>query len=521
MRLEISDFYAQAPIIPPEELPDNAAQSCVNMYNEMGNIIPIKDTQEDTHSINDNTKSWFLNPFTRTQGIEKDDFAEFVRGPIDNDAYNRVYIGGYNSAPQVYSSLNNQFYDLGIKPPTAAPTVNSIYADSSNSISVAYVITYLNQFNEESKPSKPTAKVKATTSSVSFQANIGLPSLPAGSTAQKVNLYRTEANNRYNLVGTFNQTTGTITDTTLSNKLGEPLRSIDFDVPTDRLKGLQNIGAGVLMAYNNNTLLFCEPYQPHAWPLPYRLSFPSDIRGIAYVGGFIFVTTNDYPWIVRGTHPSRMSQSKLSENAPNLSDYGLVDMGEYALYPSTKGMVVVSANGLKIATDKMLNQDQWLSLNPQTFNAIKYKDYYLCLTRDVKLLFHTAFGLINITPSITGDVYKMTYDAVGNDIYIVTKDGTSTRLYRFDKGDALETTWKSKQFTIPNGVTFNSMRVVADGDVNLKIKAEPSVNYVRDVDNEKGFRLPSGRMRSMFFELKSKHRIKKVVVANSMKELLP
>lgn len=521
MKLSISQFAGEMPIMAEHLLPENYATKTLNARMEGGSLIPIRNVAPTSYSVASNVNSWSIYPFDKAKTLTRTDEANFVRSPLANDTWDRVYIAGNGAPPQVAFTSGGtlSLASLGVNKP-ATPTVPSSWNNAQppnpdyQIVRCAYYVTNVTQRGEESEPSD-------TTQIINRWDGAAIPVMLGSSNdsrAVKRRLYRSEGGGTFNLVGEYPVSNTSTTDGVKSAMLGAPCNSESFNAPPSNLSGLTMVGNGFLAGFFGNTLCFCEPYYPHAWPIEYQYAFHDDIVGIAVVGGSVVVTTTGNPWIVMGGHPSAMSQTRLDLRASNLSRAGLVDMGNICLYPSSEGLVVASPSDVKIVSSNVISREQWLAMNPSSFKAFRFRGQYLCFGDGVSFIFNLEHGIFPI--SIAGTVLSGHYQADEDTLYLLIKNANNTRsVVKFDAGSSMELTWESREFIMSSASVLSAGRVDADANATIKITGD-NYNFNHTVPNDTGFRLPAGRPKRLKIELKSTERVNTVTLASSMSELL-
>ena len=339
--------------------------------------------------------------------------ADFVRSPIANNTKDRVIITGparHLGGPPGWidrdfiESVDEQVEDstFGCNPLTTwelkvpRPTVTPAFAaytpsDLENVEDRTYVITWVRTWNgieEESAPSDPSPAISVTpgdsltvtysglTTPLTYYPSVG------GSKPFIVRLYRTVTSvngTEYQFVkdnAAWTSSTQTVDDVAPED-LGDVITTTYFAEPDAALRQICSMSNGILAGFVRNEIHFCEPYQPHAWPVSYRLSIPETVISIGAVGESLVVTTDGNPYIITGVHPSAMSITKLEVPQSCVSKRSLVDMGEYIMYASPDGLIAIGAlNGL--ITEKLLTREEWQELNPSSMRATFWDGRYLC-----------------------------------------------------------------------------------------------------------------------------------------------
>tara|TARA_Y100001949_G_scaffold150998_1_gene136521 strand:- start:1414 stop:3333 length:1920 start_codon:yes stop_codon:yes gene_type:complete len=425
------------------------------------------------------------------------------------------------------------------------------------SVFSTYVLTVVSILGEESKISSPSRVVERLESDsivlgVILQFGDAIFDDPQ---IEKVNVYRSDGSGSFGYVGSLSRAeydvqlgesatrlatnsfdvvlwsngfTAFFVDTVPSSKLGESNITADWDQPDTSMASITNVGAGLLAGHFDGTVCFCEPYYPHAWPVEYQYNFADDkadveVMGIVATAGFILVTTNSRPVLMFGSEPGAMSQQVVDIVAPNVSRRGLVDMGDYALYPTHDGLMMVSSGSARLVTKGVFSKEQWQALNPAGFVAFRYNESYLCFSGGVAFIFNAETGYFPIDPwAQLGAVTVLDgyYNPASDSFWILLiEDDVLTRIVKFGAGDLAELSWRSKEFQIPGGLAFSSARVEGDEDVQFILTGDGGYSYSATITSDAPFRLPPGRPRTLQLELRSSGRIDAVAVATSMQEL--
>lgn len=493
---------------------------------------------------------------------------DIVRGPLANDAYDRWYIAQQDAAPQVryQHDGNTVSSDIGLDAPVfsggqvypTAPAfstkIDSVDAGGytrptgaesgwePNKVYSTYIVTQVSDYGEESKPCDPSNvfhRWEPDNRSSAATINLGTDLFNTPEIAS-INLYRSDGGGSFGFVGSMAREDyeyqiaegGAIdgaayfVDQVYSGELGEPNISADWDKPDPKMKALTNVGQGLLAGYFDSTVCFCEPYYPHAWPIEYQYNLADDktrveVRGIVSTSGFILVTTNAKPVLMYGSDPAAMSQQVVDIEAPNLARRGLVDMGDYALYPTHEGLMMVASGATRIVTKGVFSKDQWQALNPASFVAFRYHEDYLCFHGDRAFIYSADSGYFPIDPWANwGDVEVLDgyYNPASDAFWVLVQAGNTTRIAKFGAGELAQLRWQSKRFQIPNGINFSSARVEGESEIEFYLTGD-GYSFHKTITDDLPFRLPPGRPRSLQLELRSRGRIDAVTVATSMQEL--
>ena len=538
MKIQHAAFRGELPILDPRLLPENNAQTARNLALGRGTLRPHNDTLTDSalpatinpanlyrYNVgNDGSGFWF------SWGDQYD--IDVVRSPIANDAYARVYWTGQDapkmgSLAQVTTGTGpypSAWYELGVPAPASGPSVVAPEDRTEvpdTALETAYVVTLVTAFGEEGPPSDPSGFVlrwdDVDTNPGFGEVEVTLPGVPTANLyITKKRLYRVESGGQYQLVTELTAATGTYTDNVLSEQLGLALESIEWDAPNAAMQGLTVLPNGILAGFFDNTLAFCEPYLPHAWPIDYQLAFDDPIVAIASISGGLIVTTTGQPWLVTGSSPEAMAQMMLDVNQPCLSKRSMVDMGGYAIFAGHDGLIAVGGTEAQVITSQVLTRKQWQALNPSTIHGYRYDRAYLGFYDGGSFLFTPGQG-IEFYDTVASAGY---YDLSDDILYLIQ----GADITQWDKGNPLTYTWRSKIHEIPPGSAgFSCGKVIAyTYPVQLTVYADGETVVTHTVQSPSMFRMPSGftLSRDWQIELQGVNEVSSVQIASSPGELV-
>jgi hypothetical protein len=368
--LAISGFKGEAPRVEPIALGEGFAQTALNVKLTGGVLQPINLTR-NVHVFGTEKNTAYLNGAT---WIGWDLPVDVVPAPI---AANRLYFTG-DGAPKMLNGTDE--YGMAIAAPTTKPTVALATAADPAALQTVYAAyTYVTAFGEESQPSPLSDELQWSEGVVIDLSALVTP--PTGRNITLIRIYRsqTSASGATGLFFAAEIAAASTTyalDTTVT-PLQEFIASTDYDPPPAGLAGITTLPNGMMAAFVGKDLYFCEPYQPHAWPEKYVLTVDFDIVGLAAFGSTVAVLTRGTPYVAQGTHPENFVMEKMEANLPCLSRRGIVDIGYAAAYPSTDGLVIISASQANIVTRGMFSRDQWKALGPESFTAANYDEKYI------------------------------------------------------------------------------------------------------------------------------------------------
>lgn len=459
---------------------------------------------------------------------------DIIRSPIAEDTYGRIYWtdgGTPKYAPNNLilsgASYPGGAYDLGIPTPAAAPTISTFTAppNSASSETRVYVYTYVSAYGEEGPPSVASS---AATLDPTQQVQItGLSVAPAGAyniTAKRI--YRSSATGSsaaFQFVAEIPVANTSYTDTVPQDALGETLSTDAWVAPPVGLKGLKLMANRAAIGFKDNTAYLSEPNLPHAWPHLYPIDTP--IVGIGVFRQSAVLLTNGYPYVLSGADPQAMSLERMELPQACVSKASIVDTGDGVVYASPDGLVSISSAGVQLLTKDLLNRKQWQAYNPSSIRAFVHDNRYFMLyttvggTRGMVVFDFSGQGApmqqcdVNAATAVTA-AYA---DPRSDTLYMAQ----GSNIVRFDAGNPLAYTWRSKTFRTPSPANFGAAMVIAASyPVTLNVYAGGTLRHTQTVANANAFRLPSGfREFDWAFEVTGTADVSQVSVATSIAEL--
>ena len=537
MKIQHAAFRGELPILDPRLLPDNNAQMARNLDLKRGTLRPRKGTLLASslpgtinpanlyHYDEGNAGAGYWFSWSDTYDVD------VARSPIASDPHARVYWTGegapkMSSIAQATSGLGpypSVSYQLGVPAPDSPPTVAAPAGRSevpSTAVEVTYLCTVVTTFGEEGPPTNPSSAIlrwdDVDGAPDHGEVEVTLPAVPTANldiTGKR--LYRVESGGQYQLVAEVGAGVTSYTDNVLSQSLGGVLTSLTWDGPDASMQGLTVLPNGIFAGFFDNTLCFCEPYRPHAWPVDYQLAFEDPIVGIAAISGGLVVATTGQPWLVTGSSPEAMAQMKLDVNQPCLAKRSMVDMGGYAIYAGYDGLVAVGGTEARVITADVMTREQWQALNPATIHGYRYDGMYLG--------FYDG-GSFSFTPGVGFEFFDTTADAgyydVSDDILYLIQ---GTDIVQWEQGSDLTYTWRSRIHEVPPGATFTCAKVIAQSyPVTLNVYADGALIHTESVQSKNLFRLPPGfnDARELELEVQGTSTVSSLQMASSPGELV-
>ena len=512
MYFKLSNFSGIAPGVDARRLSEQFGQTAENIDFESGALVPI--TTNSTVDLssgygNTNTtlaaasrRSLYIYETSSTEyWMEFDDEVNVVKGPVPNDAYDRLYWTGQDyprvgtGTSMISGSLGfpAQGYRLGIPAPSAAPTVTkSGTADATQTpYDVSYVFTFVSAIGEEGPPSAASTVIELTDAE---SVAITMGAVPSGNynlgTGALRRIYRSNTgstNTQFQFVAEVPIATTSYTDTADGDQLGEVLPSETWIGPPDDdtstypsgpMLGLTPLSNGIMAGFTGNRLCLSEPFLPHAWPVAYRITLDEDIVAIASTGNGIVCLTDGAPQFVTGTDPSSMTAIKLDIQQACVNKNSVVDMGGYILYAAPDGLVAVSGNEARLVTQGLVSSKQWTDdFSPLSIRAFRYENTYVAFYTDGSThkgwvydprAQEAALSTLTDTAETRGG-YS---DPEDGSLYLI--QGSNVVKYR-GSSSARTQTFKSKKLVTPQPTSFSWIHVDAEAyPVTVRVFADGS-----------------------------------------------
>ena len=522
MAIHLKGFAGEVPRVQPRYLPDQAATLARNVRLDRGDIEPIN-ASTLAHTPPGARASFYKHG---------DDWLTFtdattrvVPGPVATD---RLYLTRNSGGPTML--FNDVEYPLALAKPVGAPVVNRTGTlDPELQEIVLYAFTWVTAMGEESQPSPMAGIMWSPGCTVTLS---GMPVAPNGRniTAKRIYRSQTSASGATELffVAQVVETTVSWTHDLETHPLAEPIPSTDYDPPPSTLRGITAMPNGMMAAFSGREVLFCEPYQPHAWPQKYRLAMTEGIVALAAFGTTLAVLTKGQPSVVQGLHPEAMATSKLEQPFPCVAALGVVDMGYAAVYPSTDGLVEITQGGARVLTEATWTRQQWADLTPATFIAAAFNGRYVFShvpaggSRQMGAL-DLRTQPVSLSRIDLASPHMATDLATGRCYYLIAGGTAIHELDPLDSQSARTVTWRSKPFYMGRPQTMGAIyveatvigtgdgvRVIADG---VTIETIPPTRFNRMV------RLPAGRFSQWEIEVSGTSTITRISIGQTPDEV--
>lgn len=629
MKLTFQQFSGIAPRIAPRLLPATLAQEALDVKLWSGELRPhyadeiLQYIPSNIQSIyrykwKNKTHNWLMWPYE----------TRVAKGPVYDDENNRIYFmnqGGFFVTDSslledrdYINGLESKAYAVAIPEPGQSDIWVSGGSGSGDIESRSYVYCYVRQWpdgtidvGKASGPLKNTSDRSRYTVDVRpgqvVDMSIVDPIAHAngiGAGINKIYIYRSEVTSAgqalYSYVDQFDVNTNRVTnnpaavwvsngsyykysDSKPNTSLGEACPSIYWDAPVTGLKGLVSLQNGLFAAYKDSTIYVSDWNAPHAWPYEHTVTIDYPIVGLGSFGNTIVVCTEAAPVLIVVQDPTNPTTKAIQENCPCVSADSIVNTRNGVIFASQNGLVLINSTSPTFITEKLLTQDEWLPLHPESLKgAFLNNTYYGFFTNPTDTAAGFIFDLDSYTYSTaynsivsSGMVYttqhaKVVYnDIEQSQLYVCypLENGTQYSLCSFASDSRINKSfrWRSKVNVSPQGLfNLSAARVMMTSQSSQKenehiwegkltgsslaarvMDGEPingwcktneleladatvfnyyvdgELKYSREVKDSKPFRLPSGfRGETIEVEVKSNAYIHSITLASSMGELV-
>lgn len=452
----------------------------------------------------------------------------FVRGPVISDAEERTYWTGDSYPRKTRAGFGDTAFPyptnslrIGMPKPSA-PSVGlsgTATDPGSTPTTVVYAMTYVSAWGEEGAPSPLSGSVDRRVGQDAVLTGLGTGPSGAYSVVAK-RIYRSatgSTSTRLQFLAEVTVGTTTYTDT-FSGALGEVLTTTGYDEPPDAMIGLTSMANGILVGFTGNTLHFCEPYLPYAWPARYQQSVDAKIVGIGAFGQSVYVGTTQGGYVFSGADPASMTSERLASAQSCASKRSIVEMDGGVVFASTDGLFLISPSGMKNLTEGLLTRKEWQAYAPSSMSGYQCDGGLVMFfdngTRQGGLVFtfRPEPSMVETSVYATAGYRDRRRDA----LYLAV----GGNLRKWDSGSPMTWTWKSGTVRLDTYISMSAARVDASGyPVTFKLYVDDALVHTQTVADNRPFRLPSVKGWRFAIEMTSSNRVFYVAAATSVREL--
>lgn len=419
----------------------------------------------------------------------------------------QYYVDQKAALPVHFDNLYDELAISAKLPPTENRIVDSRY----------YVYTYVTDRGEESAPSPVSDLVECDQNDT---VGISITTAPAGRYITKWRFYRSNTGSNdaaFQFLDEGNITTLTGTDTAKSSDLQEVIPSLTWAEPPSNLQGLTGMPNGVMAGFFGNTVAFCEPYIPYAWPVDYQISTEHPIVAMAAFGQTLVVGTRGSPYYISGADSASMSAVKMDSRQSCVSARSMISVDGGVIYASPDGFCLANGQGIRVITQGIYTREDWQALNPSSL---------VCAFHDGVVYFYGSTGVVYALNIATGKLSTVSLSAPTT-LYV---DNITDKLYAasgtnvtslFTNATKRTAVWKSKVFVLPRPLGFAWLTIESDFSTPLTVNwyGDGVLRHTATVSSRLPVRLPAGEFLEHEIEISGTARWNSLTIASSTAEL--
>lgn len=177
------------------------------------------------------------------------------------------------------------------------------------------------------------------------------------------------------------------------------------------LRGLTGMANGIMAGFYDNTVCFCEPFVPYAWPVEYRLTTKHAIVGMGSFGNTLFVGTKGIPYLFTGTDSASMSPQEIGTQSCS-SARSIAPFETGVLYSSPDGICQADYSGVKVVTLGLFTKDDWAAINPSSIIGAMHHGVYYFLYNNRTVTSSNVDGISWGASLVTPANFKLLYDGL-------------------------------------------------------------------------------------------------------------
>jgi hypothetical protein len=287
------------------------------------------------------------------------------------------------------------------------------------------------------------------------------------------------------------------------------------------LRGLVGMPNGIMAGFIDNTVAFCEPYVPYAWPVEYQVTTEYPVVGLGVFDQTLFVGTTGNPYFITGAHSASMSALKLDSNQSCAAARSIVGVQGGVLYASPDGLCLANASGVQVVTRQLMARGDWQKLQPSSMFAAEHEGvYYLfyagsgggCLAFDLQNGWKLGRVTLSGTAVWVDKLNDLMYVAKGQDIWQCFS-GQALRAGRWRAGVATEPAQHPLAWVKVYGEQS------AANPVTVRLWGDGQLRHTAVFTDLKPQRLPPGRWLEHQVEIEGAARLTSVVLCSISEEL--
>jgi hypothetical protein len=453
-----------------------------------------------------------------------------------------AYLNSYAESVRLAEQIENFYVDLNNRLPTF---LSEIYEETGAAANIPpteqrivdtrfYIFTWVNDEGWESAPSLVSDMAETAQKDVVTLTRSQTP--PTGFNIVGFRVYRSNVGTQsaaFQLVapveeggaghvwedGVFKYYDLTVTtgqDGVLPSQLGEICPTTTWLPPPANLKGVVPLPNGMIAGYFDNTVCFCEPYYPYAWPVEYQITVESPIVALGSFGQTVVVFHRRGIDYISGADSASMSMQKDVSQQVCITERTLAHVEGGVAFSSADGLCLASSQGVVVLTEGRINRDDWLAIDLQN-SALAYSE------GSVYVLANNAVYSIHIpTRKVTSHVFARSYSSIFHERMNDAIYGASgTSVYKLFSGASKTGRWKSKIAVLEKQAGFAWLVIESDFSAPITVRwyGDGVLRHTATVTSRTPVRLPVGRWLEHEVEVETTARWNSLTMASSGDEL--
>lgn len=318
---------------------------------------------------------------------------------------------------------------------------------------------------QESAPSPPSPVIDIGKGDGALVSGFVVPKLD-GLAVTAIRLYRTvsgtEAAN-FRFVAEFPVSTAKYKDTIHDKDISaDILRTSIWDPIPDDATGLIKTDNGLYAAFRGNELLVSEPFVPYAFPEPYRLTVEDRIVALAHVDSTIVILTTGRPYLAQGSVPESLQLVHLPIEQACVSAHSVGFLPGGIVYASPDGLMLFTSNEQTLLTGGVYTREQWQALHPENLLGAVLDDRYVGFFRGTNTGFILDLNrrdIVRVAFADGSQVNGLYHHSNDDCLYLAFQTGGKCGACRFEDGEPLAYTWRSKLFFTSTLTGLSAVRV--------------------------------------------------------------
>ena len=245
------------------------------------------------------------------------------------------------------------------------------------------------------------------------------------------------------------------------------LETTTWDAIPGDARGLIKTDNGIYAAFRGNELLISEPFYSYVFPESYRLTTEDPIVALGHVDSTIVVLTTGRPYLASGSEPESLQFAHLPIEQSCVSARSVGSLPGGVVYASPDGLMLFSSGDQRLLTEQTFTREQWQALHPENILGAVHDGRYVAFfagTGEGLIFSIGAKDIVRISLPNGWKVQGMYNHSEDDALYLSVDNQDGSCVYKFEAGEPLEFTWKSKPFFTSALSTMTAVRI--EGEVS-------------------------------------------------------